>query len=66
MQVATVDKYQPNYDSDMNGPAEAFAVWCPLAYMLFGTESAQEKDTWIAAIEDSREVCFRCKIIVDQ
>jgi hypothetical protein len=51
-----VDKYQPMYDTERNGPADAFAVWCPLSYTLLGAECVQDKEAWIAAIEDRREV----------
>jgi hypothetical protein len=53
-----VDKYQPMYDTERNGPADAFAVWCPLSYTLLGAECVQDKEAWIAAIEDRREVCI--------
>ncbi|CAE7437740.1 unnamed protein product [Symbiodinium microadriaticum] len=50
-----IDKYQPNYEQDKNAPADAFAVWCPLAYALLGAESSSDKEDWIYSIENRRD-----------
>jgi hypothetical protein len=53
--VAKLERNFPSYLQEPNGPESAFAVGCPLAYVLLGADS-RLREEWIAIITSSIEV----------